>query len=82
MKSKYDDTFREKVRAMWDEGVSATEIGVKMRITKDAVVSLSHQMRLDARPSPIKTLGTPRKVAGAGRRKVPSLDELTREKKW
>ena len=54
-----DDTIRE-LRQLWSEGHSTAEIGRRMGVTKNAVVGKAHRLDLPARPSPIRTGGSPR----------------------
>jgi len=53
-----DDTIGE-LRRLWSEGHSTAEIGRRMGITKNAVVGKAHRLDLPARPSPIRTGGSP-----------------------
>ena len=39
---------------LWNEGLSTSEIGKRLGITKNAVVGKAHRLHLSARPSPIK----------------------------
>ncbi len=42
------------LRALWDEGLSASAIGQRLQITKNAVVGKVHRLQLPSRPSPIR----------------------------
>ena len=44
-----------KLRSLWDEGLSTAAIGVRMGISKNAVVGKAHRLNLPARPSPIRS---------------------------
>ncbi len=44
-----------KLRELWDKGLSTSEIGKKLGVTKNSVVGKAHRLELDARMSPIKT---------------------------
>ena len=44
----------ERLRSLWQEGLSTAEIGRRMSITKNAVVGKAHRLVLSARPSPIR----------------------------
>lgn len=44
---------------LWSEGLTTSEIGKRLGISKNAVVGKAHRMRLAARPSPIKRLARP-----------------------
>ena len=43
-----------KLRSLWGEGLSTAAIGVRMGISKNAVVGKAHRLNLPARPSPIR----------------------------
>ena len=44
----------DRLRVLWDEGHSTSEIGRRMDITKNAVIGKAHRLGLPARPSPIR----------------------------
>ena len=67
-----DDTIRE-LRRLWSEGHSTAEIGRRMGISKNAVVGKAHRLDLPARPSPIRTGGSPRLPRAPRRQPVPRL---------
>jgi GcrA cell cycle regulator len=64
-----DGRVRE-LRQLWSEGHSTAEIGRRMGISKNAVVGKAHRLDLPARPSPIRTGGSPRPPR---RQPVPTL---------
>jgi len=51
--SIWDETAIALLRALWAEGHSASEIGRRMGVSKNAVVGKSHRLCLPPRPSPI-----------------------------
>lgn len=51
----------ELLRALWDEGLSASAIGQRLQVSKNAVVGKAYRLRLPPRPSPIR----PRQPGGA-----------------
>ncbi len=53
----------EELTKLWDQGLSASVIGKKLGVSKNAVVGKAHRLKLPARPSPIKRDGsaTPRR---------------------
>src|SRR3984957_8133489 len=67
-----DDRIRE-LRQLWSEGHSTAEIGRRMGISKNAVVGKAHRLDLPARPSPIRTGGSPRAPRAPRRQPVPTL---------
>ncbi len=44
---------------LWNEGLTTSEIGKRLGISKNAVVGKAHRMHLSARPSPIKRSARP-----------------------
>ncbi|MEX0923449.1 MAG: GcrA family cell cycle regulator [Rhodovibrionaceae bacterium] len=53
----------DELTKLWDQGLSASVIGKKLGVSKNAVVGKAHRLKLPARPSPIKRDGsaTPRR---------------------
>ena len=45
---------------LWNAGLTTSEIGMQLGISKNAVVGKAHRLHLSARPSPIKRSGRPR----------------------
>ncbi|MGQ0662389.1 MAG: GcrA family cell cycle regulator [Pseudomonadota bacterium] len=45
---------------LWKEGLTTSEIGKRLGISKNAVVGKAHRLHLSARPSPIKHSGRPK----------------------
>ncbi len=43
-----------RLRSLWQDGLSTAEIGRRMQITKNAVVGKAHRLTLPPRPSPIR----------------------------
>lgn len=50
------DRITELTR-LWNEGLSTSEIGKRLGISKNAVVGKAHRLRLSSRPSPIRRMG-------------------------
>ena len=44
------------MRALWDAGHSAAEIGRRMRLTKNAIIGRAHRLHLAPRPSPTRAV--------------------------
>ena len=66
----------EKLRGLWDEGLVTTDIGLRMGISKSAVVGKAHRLNLPARPSPIKFGATVKERGPAPIRRGPTLPPL------
>ncbi len=45
----------DKLKKLWDKGLSTSEIGKKLGVSKNAVVGKAHRIGLKSRVSPIKT---------------------------
>jgi len=56
---EWTDENVEKLRQLWDEGLSASEIAKRLGITKNSVVGKVHRLCLTARQSPIKNKDVP-----------------------
>lgn len=57
----------EELERLWAEGISTSEIGRRMGILKNAVVSKAHRLRLPGRPSPIKVVPDRPRVSASAR---------------
>ena len=62
----------EKLRQLWEQGLTANEIAKKLGVTKNAIVGKVHRLCLTARPSPIKTKDQAEEDGGA---ELPLLTE-------
>ncbi len=69
-----DDTV-SRLRSLWEEGHSTSEIGRRLGVSKNAVIGKARRLKLSRRPSPIRpaSSGGPRQ---SGRRRVPKLAEI------
>jgi GcrA cell cycle regulator len=56
----WTETKIARLRELSMEGVSTSEIGRRLGVSKNAVVGKSHRLGLPARPSPIMRDGRPR----------------------
>lgn len=67
-----------RLRLLWDEGMSTSEIGRRLGISKNAVVGKAHRLSLPSRPSPIRRDG-PSRPRPSGPRRVtgPTLPPLS-----
>jgi len=54
--SPWTDERDAQLRALWDAGLSGTEIGKRMGITKSAAIGRVHRLKLAPRVSPIATI--------------------------
>lgn len=61
---------------LWSTGLSASEIGKILGVSKNSVVGKAHRMKLESRPSPIKRNpnGQPRRSRAARSRRIPMSD--------
>lgn len=53
-KSSYTPEFKERLRILWDQGLSIIAIGQRVGITRNAVIGLVHRGKFPPRESPIK----------------------------
>ena len=51
---EWDERQVQRLRALWDEGLSIAEIGRRLETSKNSVVGKAHRLDLPARPSPIR----------------------------
>lgn len=66
-----------RLRALWAEGHSTTEIGRRLGVSKNAVVGKAHRLPLPPRPSPIHHgPGAPSNAAAPRRTRGPTLPAL------
>lgn len=61
-----DESIQELTR-LWQAGLSASDIGKQLGMSKNAVVGKAHRLKLPSRPSPIKHTSATAQTAGAGR---------------
>ena len=73
LRIRMDGRHDPRVRQLWSEGHSTAEIGRRMGVTKNAVVGKAHRLDLPARPSPIRSGGSPRPSSAPRRQPVPRL---------
>ena len=74
---------KERMRLMWKDGVSVSEIARRTGVTSNTVTGTASRNRSDfpARGSPLSPRVEGGKPTGGGRRIIPSLEELLREKR-
>jgi len=70
-----------RLRELWSEGISASEIGRRLGISKNAVIGKVHRLDLPGRSCPLKQGGrsrpqTPRIVRTGSRTTLPTLQSL------
>lgn len=58
-----DDKIK-KLKKLWEKGLSTSEIGKKLDVSKNAVVGKAHRIGLKSRPSPIKTTAKDKQKKG------------------
>lgn len=76
--STWDDDMIAKLRELWGEGHSTSEIGRRLGVSKNSCVGKAHRLDLPERPSPIKR-GPPKLLPPdrAGRIALPPLEGST-----
>lgn len=62
-----DERIQELSR-LWQAGLSASEIGKRLGISKNAVVGKAHRLNLPSRPSPIKQAPAQKGTPASGRK--------------
>ena len=62
----------DRLRVLWAEGHSTSDIGRRMGITKNSVIGKAHRLDLPARPSPIRG-----RVPGAPRPRIQRAPRVT-----
>lgn len=74
----WDDNTVLKLRQLWDEGHSTSEIGRRLGVSKNAAVGKAHRLGLPARPTPIRTHdpSAPRPKRPPPHTTVPKLQNL------
>jgi GcrA cell cycle regulator len=53
----WTDERIQELTDLWQQGLSASEIGKRLGVSKNAVVGKAHRLNLPSRPSPIKQQG-------------------------
>ena len=78
----WTETTIARLRELWSEGISASEIGRRLGISKNAVIGKVHRLELPGRNCPIKRNGysrpkpTPRTGRTSSRTTLPALQSL------
>ena len=74
----WTDERVEKLRELWDKGLSASQIAKELGegVTRNAVIGKAHRMGLASRPSPVKT--DPAKKSQKGCREEKTVQESRR----
>lgn len=69
----WTDDRVEKLRELWDKGLSASQIAKELAegVTRNAVIGKAHRMGLASRPSPVKSDPSKRAAAAAKKQAAP-----------
>ena len=51
--TSWTDERLEKLRKLWDKGLSISQIGEELGVTRNAVAGKAHRLKLPKRQSPI-----------------------------
>lgn len=82
----WTDERIERLKALWDEGLSASQIAKKLGegVTRNAVIGKAHRLSLKSRPSPVKSDKKPVKRAQpkVTASQISLLDLTDRMCKW
>jgi GcrA cell cycle regulator len=66
--NSWTDERLEQLRGLWDKGLSISQIGEQLGVSRNAIAGKAHRMGLPKRPSPI--------AKGAAEKKVPVAPEM------
>ncbi|MBR6663527.1 MAG: GcrA cell cycle regulator [Alphaproteobacteria bacterium] len=74
----WTDDMIEKLKKMWDEGLTTGEIGRRLNMSKNSIVGKVHRLGLSGRPSPIKKKDQEQEAAKA--EKKTTTPKVAKEK--
>ncbi|MGC6516734.1 MAG: GcrA family cell cycle regulator [Candidatus Puniceispirillaceae bacterium] len=60
-KNGWNEERLEKLRELWDKGLSISSIGEELGVTRNAIAGKAHRLGLKKRQSPIAVKKTPKK---------------------
>jgi len=69
-KNSWTEERLEKLKQLWDKGLSISSIGEELGVTRNAIAGKAHRLGLKKRQSPI----APKKAVA---REEPALEEIT-----
>ena len=52
--AEWSDEQKERLRVLWDEGLTTAAIGRELDVSKNAVIGKARRLNLPGRPSPVK----------------------------
>ncbi len=58
--SIWTDTLQVRLRELWAQGLTASQIAAELSVTRNAVIGKAHRLGLSGRPSPIRHAGPPK----------------------
>ncbi|MDG1857938.1 MAG: GcrA family cell cycle regulator [Emcibacteraceae bacterium] len=76
----WTDDRVEKLRELWDKGLSASQIAKELaeNVTRNAVIGKAHRMGLPSRPSPVKA-DPAKRAAAAAKKKAAAAASPTKK---
>src|SRR5687768_6257906 len=58
--SIWTDTLQARLRELWEQGLTASQIATELCVTRNAVIGKAHRLGLAGRPSPIRHAKPPK----------------------
>ncbi len=58
--SIWTDTLQARLRELWEQGLTASQIAAELSVTRNAVIGKAHRLGLSGRASPIQRTKPPK----------------------
>lgn len=68
----WTDEMINKLRQLWDKGITTNDIAKELGLSKNSVVGKVHRLNLDSRPSPIKKKEEEKNILEEGEKALSS----------